>query len=993
MSLLARRRSSQQPVPQLLPAPSGPYSPQQSPSDYDPRIRGTKVHDFSAPRPKRNTSLDNVQDLKTSSGRLSWLVPTDDRNEKALEDGELSPWSAGGHTPVFKEDFEDQQYPAAGPHVRKANDFSDLSIPRPAYAREAQSSKENVPKTSKAETDAPAAAQASEPSVKEDLQITDSPDRSNDTLADAEETHFQNLSTSSHRRHSSYSPSTLQCQLINVSTISDRESVSTVPQHMKSNSSRFSFDMIGGASQEKLLEDRHREKALKNQTSIPGPYTEGYDDEDEFDYENMMDDDGLEERIPGVNADLEDEEEFCPQQSGISEFIFQSMGTSLVPSPLCPSTPGVLNTPRDLEGNVIGFAMTMQPPHEAQGESSQSSNAIEPQDVNSQSLAKHTASDQDLNGLGLQGINIGDSLVQHASNQQSNFPQNNVREQILDEDDMYFDDGLIDLSQNNVREQILDEDDMYFDDGLIDLPGDLPEGPEFDESVFDNEDTDQFGRPLRPLSSLPTLYSPPLAHTNSESLRNSRRESAEEKNAHHGQDETNQPDRLMSITLEPHPSVISPKPLQPTTSLTQDTLSAYQSALAAAAHAAAANGRFRRDSTAGAYFDDSNSSPDKTQLYSPSLEDDFDYDDAYEDDPIIAEANAEALAYDSDGFYSQEFGFYSAPAGGEAMYANGGFFGPRGSEGITRSQSGRVREANLTPITERSEYSNRNSIMSLPQLATTLSHGSASVASPGLAQLAGMLSDHDDENMSLSALLKLRRGAWAGSQTSLPASGGGSPSQTFFGDDHGLSSPTGHGTHAQQRRMSSSPSGQMAPWQQGQASSSPAETRAPWQQGQASSSPVETRGPWPPGNALANARRSSAFSLASDTGRDSDASSSNASPNVPTSRPAKPQLQTQGPLSRGDSTHHPAASAAPSLPSPAGLASSPAAAHFDVDGSAGGAEKGLRRHRHTRSNDSISYMKEEDPVSGERWVLERRRTGESGEVELLGREVVSGGRI
>jgi hypothetical protein len=52
-----------------------------------------------------------------------------------------------------------------------------------------------------------------------------------------------------------------------------------------------------------------------------------------------------------------------------------------------------------------------------------------------------------------------------------------------------------------------------------------------------------------------------------------------------------------------------------------------------------------------------------------------------------------------------------------------------------------------------------------------------------------------------------------------------------------------------------------------------------------------------------------------------------------------------------------------------------------------------RRHKYTGSSESISYSKEDDPVSGERWVMERRRTGESGEVELLGREVVSGGRI
>jgi hypothetical protein len=52
-----------------------------------------------------------------------------------------------------------------------------------------------------------------------------------------------------------------------------------------------------------------------------------------------------------------------------------------------------------------------------------------------------------------------------------------------------------------------------------------------------------------------------------------------------------------------------------------------------------------------------------------------------------------------------------------------------------------------------------------------------------------------------------------------------------------------------------------------------------------------------------------------------------------------------------------------------------------------------RRHRYTGISESISYSKEDDPVSGERWVMERRRTGESGEIELFGRENVSGGRI
>tara|TARA_R110002033_G_scaffold135462_1_gene174997 strand:- start:168 stop:428 length:261 start_codon:yes stop_codon:yes gene_type:complete len=50
----------------------------------------------------------------------------------------------------------------------------------------------------------------------------------------------------------------------------------------------------------------------------------------------------------------------------------------------------------------------------------------------------------------------------------------------------------------------------------------------------------------------------------------------------------------------------------------------------------------------------------------------------------------------------------------------------------------------------------------------------------------------------------------------------------------------------------------------------------------------------------------------------------------------------------------------------------------------------FRKHRYTGSAESISYTKDEDPAGGPRWILERRRTGEDGEVELE-REVVKGG--
>jgi hypothetical protein len=960
MSLLARRRTVQ-PVPQLLSVPPGNFPTQLSPSDYDPRIRGTKVHDFSAPRPRPTVSHGRPAEAKTGQPQV------DVKKGKAPEDGERSP-----HTPAFKEDFEDEQYPAAGPHVRKANDFSDLAMPpRPAYAREAQSTKASTPDANAAKPDTPE-TEIAQNKPQESLQST-GPSGSSDTglLEDEDTQTVRQASISSRRKHSKYSSSSLssQRQLRNASLISNRDSSSTM-KHMKSNSSRFSFDMMGAASQEKLLEDRHREKALRKQSETPQPDIGVFDEEEDYDYENMMDDDGLEERIPGVNADLDDDDDddddMFGQRWGIGGFTLQT-------GPMASLDPINDYTPRDLDRNPISRGMSREPEIEAQG-TPQEANGISYEGAE---ISPNTAQSRELSGLGLEGLE-------------------------LDEDPVPVTEPLVPYRQSQIiaPRKVLDEDDMYFDDGMIDHNDYDPEGPEFDESIFDNDDTDQYGRPLAPLSSLPTLYSPPLIHTTTDSLNLSKRESADSQNQTAQQDQL--PVEPLTVPSDTQPQADSLKQLQPAPSLTQDTLSAYQSALAAAAYAAAASGRFRRDSTPGGNIgDEYEGDPNEANAYSPSVEDDFDYDDAFEDDPIIAEANAEALAFDDDGFYSQEFGFYSAPAGTEALYANGGFFGPRGAEGIIRSQSGRVREPNLTPITERSEYSNRNSIMSLPQLASNMSHGSQSVTSPGLAQLAGLLSDQEDENMTLSALLKLRRGQWGGSQSSLPASGGGSPSVASPGDDHSGGSRTGHLGQWQQNQMGSSPSGQLAPWQQTQAGSSPSGQMAPWQQ-QSSLSPVETRDQFQQGNALLkHGRKGSTFSLTSDYGRESGASSPNASPETQFNpNPLmKAQLQTQqGPVQTANRSS--TTSSRSNIQSTSRLAS-PISTHFDHDSisfpQSGNKpkEKGaeLKKHRHTGSSDSISYMKEEDPVTGERWILERRRTAETGEVEVLEREVISNGRI
>jgi hypothetical protein len=132
--------------------------------------------------------------------------------------------------------------------------------------------------------------------------------------------------------------------------------------------------------------------------------------------------------------------------------------------------------------------------------------------------------------------------------------------------------------------------------------------------------------------------------------------------------------------------------------------------------------------------DDMNAAPSDDFMTS-HLEDG--YED--EDDDFIAAANAEALAYDDSGFYGQEFGFYARARSdstgsnkGQTVEAiNGGFFGEDGDDPLRRQKSG--REPDLTPITERSEFSARNSFINFGPASSGWGHGG--VASPALARL------------------------------------------------------------------------------------------------------------------------------------------------------------------------------------------------------------------------------------------------------------------
>ena len=71
---------------------------------------------------------------------------------------------------------------------------------------------------------------------------------------------------------------------------------------------------------------------------------------------------------------------------------------------------------------------------------------------------------------------------------------------------------------------------------------------------------------------------------------------------------------------------------------------------------------------------------------------------------------------------------------------------------------------------------------------------------------------------------------------------------------------------------------------------------------------------------------------------------------------------------------------------------SPVSASSPMTPGGGGGWRGGHSRKGSAA-DSVTYVREHDEAGEGRWVLERRRTAESGELELVGREVVEGGRI
>jgi len=941
-SLLLRRKTSQHVSDLSIRARK------QEPA-YDPRIRGTRVHDFSAPRPARvQPQADTLSPGPGSStdalGISQVLSPADVRPPELPNNS-----SAVELAPIPEPVADEKPSPET---------ISDV---HPALRRQVK-------------TDEASAGEAG---------------------ARAKRT-----SMSARRKRGSVPPT-----ISPLSRNASGHSFSAIPKHMKSTSSRFSFDMIGSANEEKLLEERHRQKQADKQDVGVDPQDDGYRDSrfddfdvDGYDYDDMMDDDGLEERIPGVNADYEeddgfggmddmgydeedmgfdqDEQDPDNDQDNFGGFVFQrSDPNSLVTTPLGPEP---VLTPRDPGGNVIGYASAgttpTYPPKSIEG-------ALTVDTIEGDLLPKPLRLSQQF------GLDASDSLL--------------VLEPPSEKQDL--EKGLLETTEAPQARHLDPNDELCFKSDDFSGEGD---GNAFDESLFDLDDTDQFGRPI------PGAFASALAQRNTGALdtRKFDSELASRLPAISGASEST---AHTSVSVEPREDIpssdviedellaqIQPQQRPEASDAEREQLAAYQEALAAAARQAAASGKFDRNSPPSATDPTRKPSAAASSVYSTDdnilnpIEDYEADDDAYadlddyelDDDAIIAEANASALANDSDGWYGQEFGFYAAPSQQQHFtqqqqkaakslteqnlyqYAAGGFFGPSG--GLDRSMSGHavLREPNLTPITERSEYSNRNSIMSL---GIPPGIGSAPIQSPGLAQLAMMA---DDDDMSLSALLRLRSKAWGESQVSLNSREGSpherngatspwspEPSSTFLG----MTSPGARKNSA------------FSIWSQ---ESGPPDSGAGSPTVTFATPIVPSTLPMPPLLIPISSNTSSTISPSVGAG-------SLASPPAPS--PACPpvfeddetdEAQTTASISNSSSIYLSSGADSGMMPPPP-----PPARKTSQSRPAIG-------HRHRYSADSISYMQQED--SGEtRWFLERRRTAEPGEMELFGREVFRGGRI
>lgn len=770
MSLLARRRSSQNQKLEDVNLSIKTFSVPALPDDFDPSIRGKVVHDFSAPRTRRLYSQNDINGADSPAPRSA-----DPNCIYESPGGRL--YTNGtpnlNHSPMFKEHFQDDRPSLRPDRTAYLHNFNASHM-----AHEPQDP-DSVPEFAKrlpAVIPQPDVDFKPLPSDKENIPLPPPP-----VVPSPPPPTPPPKSTPSPKF--------------------DPPPAAALPKHMTSTSSRFSFQLgdLGSSAQERLLEEKHKEHEATKKITAPG--AEEDDDYADYDFDA---DDGFEEKIPGINANYEEDDGFGddipeanalvarygppqPEASDLSQLVVPEtrptelqrrslQGFHFTPQSLTFSPTSTNNasqpTPRDHEGFPIGIA-----------DSRESSQHGHPKSDGKDSIEIERVSL--LGGLGISAAEVPGRRTQHTSRPQG---------------------------------QIFDDEDLYFDDGEFgDLDVDIPSG-EFDEQIFDDETST--------IRDIPAENARKL-----EAARHLAGADGEVKTVNPWDDIVDAEPFGGSGTrakgppasFEPSQAESTPPAKQnPVAGLTETNLAAYHDALALAANQAASEGKFDRKVSFSQSSDETSQSPSQRGVISDDsrfsynvssaiAEDDgFPFDDDLDDDPMIAEANAEALENDDEGFYGREFGFYArSHFKGNSELVIGGYFAERGSNGIKRSHSGKAnfQEPSLTPITERSEWSTRNSVVSL-QLPGGMPASAQSLPSPGIAQLLELDSPGFDEDMSFSALLKLRGRTFGGSTSSISSSAAGNSVSSPLAHFSNHTFPQGDLNAA---RMSSSLQGRSSP--------------------------------------------------------------------------------------------------------------------------------------------------------------------------------------
>ena len=730
MTLLARRRSHQAVEAAYAESQNPPAL--QLPDNYDPRIRGKVVHDFSAPRLGRNVAT------RTNDG-LTQDISTKKLEQDVTARRGASPASVDReHAPVFREHFDDGLEKSQDPAMRSSTFLHQMSIQAlepqpdpshlPAFARK-------LPSNISANVDAPRETAPPPPSAV--LQVVlESPDRDQAPALPSPPV----------------SPPRVPSTAMSILDLTAQGLES--PKRYKSNASRFSFDLagVGSSAQEKLLEDKHRQNANRKQRESTLSDEEANDQYNNADFDGI-DNNVYEERIPGVNCDEDDEavekNDMPVLQRDMESFNVISPNKSSFESTSSLVSTGVtsLDTPRDFLGQPVVFAVPKSSPH----------------------LSQTTS------GPPLQGAEKATGSRPHSTPAEPlrSYPRSEPLQREVSSEI-----NLADLPQ---RQTYMD-DDIYFDDGMIDDMGDISDR-DFDEDVFDDNSNGLYGLPLRDRTLQP-VPDPKLdlgighmsgaveelvSHNNVLEITGSNAPSPHRSSSSDGVTAELR-DALTELNQHNQPV------FSQTAGLTQDNLAAYNhNSLSMSINHAATNGRFERtlslpnlqgpEEPRFGYDSGGNTAQITLDTSGPANNDDHD-DEISDDDLIVAAANAEALENDDEGFYGQEFGFFARASNStQAEYSNGGYFGPRAIEGVHRSHSGKVdfQEPSLTPITERSEWSNRNSTISLAMHSHPLS--AVTSTSPQYADMP-----LDDVEMGLALLQKLRRSAWGSSDVSLQSS-------------------------------------------------------------------------------------------------------------------------------------------------------------------------------------------------------------------------------